>query len=411
MPSFGSQIAWMYLRETESGRFSRNFPREFWGMDVTILRFTSWLVLSVLFGSFANAAGVRTRNFIVTAPTQELAQQVAAAAEKYRHELAVEWLGEALPPWSQVCPITAKVDSRLGAGGVTSFSFQGGQPGSWEMTVQGSQERILDSVLPHEITHTIFATHFGRPLPRWADEGACTTVEHVSEKAKQEKMLYQFLTTNRGIPFNRMFEMKEYPRDILPLYSQGYSLARYLIALNGKPKFVQFVGVGMQSNNWGEATRVCYGFENLSDLQLSWLEWVKQGTPEVSHPSQVMYVSTDAAKNGRTLADILGLNPAAAITTTPDATLVASVGKNTPARFAGTRVPVAENSLAAASSTSDSYYVRRRNEAASTIAPVTPLPPTDYNTLSRPLTPEPVRETILEASRGGFTPNSTTSWR
>ena len=37
--------------------------------------------------------------------------------------------------------------------------------------------RILDSVLPHEITHTIFATHFGQPLPRWADEGACTTVD------------------------------------------------------------------------------------------------------------------------------------------------------------------------------------------------------------------------------------------
>ena len=62
------------------------------------------------------------------------------------------------------------------------------------MHIQGSRERILDSVLPHEITHTIFATHFGRPLPRWADEGACTTVEHVSEKAKQDNFLIQFLT-------------------------------------------------------------------------------------------------------------------------------------------------------------------------------------------------------------------------
>ena len=71
------------------------------------------------------------------------------------------------------------------------------------MKIQGSRERILDSVLPHEITHTIFATHFGRPLPRWADEGACTTVEHASEKAKQDKLLIQFLLTDRGIPSTR----------------------------------------------------------------------------------------------------------------------------------------------------------------------------------------------------------------
>ena len=69
------------------------------------------------------------------------------------------------------------------------------------MNVQGSLERILDSVLPHEITHTIFATHFGRPLPRWADEGACTTVEHSTERRKQEQLLIQFLTSNRGIAF------------------------------------------------------------------------------------------------------------------------------------------------------------------------------------------------------------------
>ncbi len=33
------------------------------------------------------------------------------------------------------------------------------------MEVIGTPERILDSVLPHEVTHTILATYFGRPLP------------------------------------------------------------------------------------------------------------------------------------------------------------------------------------------------------------------------------------------------------
>jgi len=130
----------------------------------------------------------------------------------------------------------------------------------------------------------IFATHFGRPLPRWADEGACTTVEHASEKAKQQQLLITFLTTGRGIAFNRMFAMKDYPSDILPLYSQGYSLARYLIALGGKQKFVAYVGDGMNWNNWTAATQKHYGFESLSQLQVTWLDWVRRGSPAITPP-------------------------------------------------------------------------------------------------------------------------------
>jgi len=126
------------------------------------------------------------------------------------------------------------------------------------------------------VTHTIFATHFGRPLPRWADEGACTSVEHVSEKAKQQQLLISFLTTGRGIAFNQLFAMSEYPRDVLPLYSQGFSLARFLIAQKGRQEFVKYVGDGMNSGDWGRATQSHYGYKDLSELQLTWLDWVRR---------------------------------------------------------------------------------------------------------------------------------------
>jgi hypothetical protein len=218
---------------------------------------------------------------MVSAPTQQLANEICQAAEQYRRDLAIEWLGRELPPWQELCPIRADVAPGLGAGGATSFVFRSGTPTEWRMNIQGSRERILDSVLPHEITHTIFATHFGRPLPRWADEGACTTVEHESEKAKQDRFLVQFLTTDRGIPFNNMFRMKDYPPDILPLYSQGYSLARFFIEQGGKPKFAEYVGEGMRTNNWPATTRKYYGFNSLSDLQLTWVEWVRAGSPQL----------------------------------------------------------------------------------------------------------------------------------
>ncbi|MFO7902188.1 MAG: hypothetical protein R6U98_05980 [Pirellulaceae bacterium] len=260
-------------------------------------RASSWLytiaLLAVVCGVAANyrssagmgtAAGGRfqSRNFRVTAPTAEFARQVCTAAEKYRRELAVSWLGRELPKWQDPCPIRVIVGARRGAGGATSFTFINGEPRDWKMKIQGSRQRILDSVLPHEITHTIMATHFGGPLPRWADEGAATSVEHTSEREKQDRLLIEFLTTNRGIAFNRMFAMKEYPRDILPLYSQGYSLARYLIARGGRRKFVQYVGDGMKENNWTAATEKHYDVPSLSELQVTWLDWVRKGSPDIA---------------------------------------------------------------------------------------------------------------------------------
>ena len=200
-------------------------------------------------------------------------------AEHYRHDLAIDWLGAALPNWTQPCPIHAQVAPHLGAGGQTSFTFDHSEVFGWHMEIQGSHERLLDSVLPHEVTHTIFASHFRRPLPRWADEGACTTVEDISERSKQDRMLIQFLHTGRGIAFSQMFAMTDYPQDILPLYAQGYSLARFLMDQKGKREFLAYVGEGMSSENWPAATNKHYGYKNLAVLQDTWLNWVRQGSP------------------------------------------------------------------------------------------------------------------------------------
>ena len=225
------------------------------------------------------AAGYRTANFVVEAPSQQLAQKIGDAAEQYRHDLAIEWIGQSLPRWSQPCPITAEVAPTLGAGGATSFVFDRGEVFNWTMTIQGSEERILDSVLPHEVTHTIFASHFRQPLPRWADEGACTTVEHPVERARQHRLLIEFLRTGRGISFPEMFAMKEYPADVLPLYSQGYSLARYLIERGGRKRYIQFVGDGLASSDWPQSLSQYYGIHDIGKLQTVWLEWVKRGCP------------------------------------------------------------------------------------------------------------------------------------
>lgn len=226
-----------------------------------------------------------TPNFAVRAPSEQLAAAIGDTAEACRSKHAQDWLGAELPNWRQRCPITARVGD-MGAGGVTSFAFNGGQAGDWRMTVQGTAQRVLDSVVPHEVLHTVFATHFGEPLPRWADEGACTTVESTPEQQRHQQMLITFLQSGRGIEFGRLLTMKEYPPDMLPLYAQGHSLARMLIAQRGRREFVAFLSDGLQDEDWTRAVAAHYGDNSLQALQSRWLVWVQSGSSGTAEPGK-----------------------------------------------------------------------------------------------------------------------------
>ena len=59
-------------------------------------------------------ASYRTKNFVVTAPSSQLAGEIGQAAEKYRKELAISWLGKAMPNWSSPCIMNVKVGEKSG---------------------------------------------------------------------------------------------------------------------------------------------------------------------------------------------------------------------------------------------------------------------------------------------------------
>ncbi len=306
----------------------------------------------------------RSANFVVETPDPAFAKQLAEAAERYRRDLAVEWLGRAMPNWSQPCTMTVRVGPNLGAGGATTFVFDRGEVFGWRMTIQGSRQRLLDSVLPHEITHMIFASHFRQPLPRWADEGGATSIEHVSERNKYRKMLYRFLQTGRGIAFNRMFAMRDYPRDVMPLYAQGYSVAEYLIQQYGRRKYVEFLGAGLRNGDWSAAIRQTYGAADAGALQKTWLAWVRQGSPTITPRRDQPAV----ASKGEMLASA-GATPApAGRRKRPEPNLIHPIpATESPAFAASGSSPYAPGSAISASDSSLSSPVQLA--AASTPAP------------------------------------------
>jgi len=247
------------------------------GIIASLILITLVLTISPVLGATCSSP-----NFVITSNAdQETTNQFCAKAEADRKELAIEFFGKEMPRWRDRIPVTINVNKRLGAGGATSFTYKNGEVFGWTMSIQGSHERLLDSVIPHEVMHTISASMLGKPLPRWLDEGVSTSTEHISERQRHRKMIIEFLQSQRGIPFNAMFAMTEYPSDIMPLYAQGFSLAEFLIDMKGKRKFAEFIKRGTELGNnpqaWQQALKENYGTNNLGKLQNEWLKWVAGG--------------------------------------------------------------------------------------------------------------------------------------
>ncbi len=227
------------------------------------------LVLLLAGTFFSLGASYRTTNFLVDAPNAQVAEQVGQWAEYYRKEKAMQWIGREMPLWPDPCPIKVKVTIG-GAGGATSFNFMHGQV--WQtMTIEGPLDRLLQSVLPHEVTHTVFGHYFRCPVPRWADEGGAVLSEDDLERGRHDQMVRQILNGGKAMPLRRLFSLRDYPRDVGALYAEGYSVADFLVTTSSRPAFLAFVAQGMQYD-WDSAVQTHYRYQNVEQLEQAWKE-------------------------------------------------------------------------------------------------------------------------------------------
>jgi hypothetical protein len=188
-----------------------------------------------------------------------------------------------MPDWPEKCPLRVQV-TMGSAGGATTFSFsaRGGRSvvASQHMEIRGDVKQLLNSVLPHEVTHTVLAHHFGRPVPRWADEGGSVLSENDEERFQHDVRCREILNAGRAFVLRTLFRMTEYPRDMSVLYAQGYSVTAFLVdrgggGREGRGKLLQFLGTGMSGNtpeSWNEASRRVYGFDSVDGMERAWLD-------------------------------------------------------------------------------------------------------------------------------------------
>jgi hypothetical protein len=234
-------------------------------------RLTLWLVVAAV---CSMGAEFRTPNFVVQAANPDLAQKVGQWAEHYRREKAVLWLGKEMPNWPAPCPLRVTV-SMDGPSGATEFTFGAGGVTSQRMQIQGPIERLIYSVLPHEITHTVFAYQFKSPVPRWADEGGSVLSEDDLERDRHDKLVRSILNKNQQIPMRTLLQLREYPPQVMCLYAQGYSMSDYLVKRSNRQHFLNFVGAGMQYG-WDNAAKSYFGLNNVEELEQAWLKNLRE---------------------------------------------------------------------------------------------------------------------------------------
>ena len=204
-----------------------------------------------------------------------------------------------MPNWSRPCPIHADVAPNLDAGGATSFVFDRGE--AFRLGYENPRIGRADfgqRVASRSDAHDIRQPFSPADCPAGPTKERALLWSTLPKRTKQQVMLINFLRTDHGIAFDKLFAMKEYPHDVLPLYSEGYSLARYLIEQGGREKFMEFVSDGMKSENWPATTKEIYGYASLQDLQDQWLDWVKQGSPTMPQRSVGGIAANSRSRSG-----------------------------------------------------------------------------------------------------------------
>lgn len=219
-----------------------------------------------------------SQNFQVYAHDLMTARKVALRAEEARRDLTQDWFERMAPEWAERAKVY--VLEGLDYYGVTSYNLAKGatDPYDWEVKLLDQSWGVLgDVVLPHELSHVVFAESFRSRLPRWLDEGAALLAEPEAYVTRQFSKLGNYRVNDRSFSVSELFAIRDYPaNNINSFYTHSGSLVKYMVDnLGGRRKFVTFVQTGIElDDDWERALQEVYGLCS-SKLEEQWLQSVK----------------------------------------------------------------------------------------------------------------------------------------
>ena len=227
------------------------------------------------------AAGhVFNENFSVLTPerasraeTNAYAERMLAQAEKYRKDIAQEWLGAELPAGLGRTHINVAFSDSEDQG--LTWPDDGPRRKLHTLHLATTPERALGNTLKHEMCHVVFATQFpeAKRLPAWIEEGIASRYDDVQRSQSRLKMVRWWSQTENWPEIERVLEAERFPASDRVGYTVAASLAEFLLGRADKETLLDFSQAARA--DLPRSLRTHYQIQSLADLQAQWQTWAR----------------------------------------------------------------------------------------------------------------------------------------
>ncbi len=229
----------------------------------------------LLLSPFSLFAGgmAHDENGVVYAPSEAIAKTVLQNAGEYRRQVALEWLGEELPPSVGRVRIHVELTDADASGQTWAMDNPGRRYHT--LWISGDEQGVTGNVLKHEITHAVLATQFPEGLPPAIDEGIAGMSDDANRLAVRRRILDWFAQTGNWPHLAAVLESPLISAHDQQSYAVASSLVEYLLTRGDKNTLLRFARSG-KANGWDEALRIHYQIGGVAQLERQWKNWAAE---------------------------------------------------------------------------------------------------------------------------------------
>jgi hypothetical protein len=215
-----------------------------------------------------------------------LAARVAQGGEAQRRQQLKLWTVAAPDtPWSPRCdvylfPSTQVLiqmsgrEAKAGSASARPSQLYRGRMISRRINLAADDEHLLESTLPHEISHVVVTDLLeGKRVPLWADEGLAVLAELSDQtRTRYAEVVADYLARRQTFAVPALLQMTRYPdREYTSLfYAQSTSLTRLFLDRSGRSTLLAFLRASA-AGSVETALKQHYGM-TLLELQNLWLD-------------------------------------------------------------------------------------------------------------------------------------------
>jgi len=222
----------------------------------------------------AHGAGLaHNENFIVVAADQTLADEVLFKAERFRRDIAREWLERELPPSVGRTIIHVEFSGAEDSGLTWAIDSPGRQYHKLWLGI--SSPETLDPLLAHEIAHIVFATRYPRRLPAWVEEGIASRYDGRQRVGVRRDILQWYAQTDNWPSLRPIVAASAVIAEDQATYSVSVSATEYLLSLSDKATLLAFAETA-KTDGCDRALRRHYQIAGVDALQRAWQRWAAE---------------------------------------------------------------------------------------------------------------------------------------